>query len=754
MRWFDRFTLLGSALVFVLAAPSAHAVSDPNELCTGDPCVISQDAFVDNLVLLDFGARNVVLQAQLSIDSGTVSIVAGSFLVEGNGRLLGQGSTGNDGGDLSIFTTGDIQLSGSGSVGTAIFTGFSGGSLLLDSTGGSVLVTNKLNLDHNAAEGAGGSLGINAAGNVSISDDVILRGGNLEGGGFVDIVADGDVSVTGNVVMNGGEFDGGGFDIVADGSVTIGDIDADGSGDAGGGGFISVISLDDITVGGLIRARGSGSGFETCGEGGSVSLDTIGHVEIANEILVNGRAGDCCGGDIDILSDTTSVNGRLQSQGNGIEGCGGGVDILAETALDINQPIEVDAALDAGIVILDAPEIDVNANIDAFGRSAVGSGSPFLDISAERRVRVAPGVRIDSRGGGNGSGGEISVDACNITLEPGSELLADQGTAGNVLIVAADSLAIHGTVSVETGALIDLRYGTRADPPNLAGASFSPSPLLALHPELASCILCELDTECDDQDPCTDDSCDMFAGCLNVLIPNCDDSDGDGTPDFDDICTLRDWTPTPLDPPNQNPLKLGFQLKKISESGSGQLAAKGFFNPAAGGPELNPASKGLHIALEDSAGTLYEADVPGGIEGSTAHCGAKDGWTTKSGSRPSWKYRNRSGRLPPGCSPGSARGLNFVQFKDLRSNRKAAIQFKLLAKDMDFDHVPALPLTKLQLTVTPARHEVGNASEDAIGGQCAEALITGNPIPEKGAKPNCKVRLKNGALDQISCKGP
>ena len=96
----------------------------------------------------------------------------------------------------------------------------------------------------------------------------------------------------------------------------------------------------------------------------------------------------------------------------------------------------------------------------------------------------------------------------------------------------------------------------------------------------------------------------------------------------------------------------------------------------------------------------------------------RDGWTTGGPpSRTIWKYRNRSGALPPACTPGSAQGLSSVQIKDWRASAKQALQFKAKAKSATLLRDPDLPLTRVQVVVRARRAAVARRGEPAGTGR-------------------------------------
>jgi hypothetical protein len=151
--------------------------------------------------------------------------------------------------------------------------------------------------------------------------------------------------------------------------------------------------------------------------------------------------------------------------------------------------------------------------------------------------------------------------------------------------------------------------------------------------------------------------------------------------------------------------------------------------------------------------SLKNVSIPGGAVGTSA-CGTRDGW--KADLRPGklkWKYKNKSGALPPGCEPGSAKGITSLQIKDRRSSSKQALQFKVAAQGTTLLGTPSLPVRRVQFDLALAAHpSEGEASAEAIAGLCAEALIVGDPVPDR-TKPRCKVDLNGAKPEKIDCKG-
>jgi hypothetical protein len=254
---------------------------------------------------------------------------------------------------------------------------------------------------------------------------------------------------------------------------------------------------------------------------------------------------------------------------------------------------------------------------------------------------------------------------------------------------------------------------------------------------------------------CTDDLCNSLTGCFFEPIPGCVDTDNDGILDDEDACTTIDWSPVPTSPPDQNPKKFRLNLKRLARAaGEQSVLLKGFFNPASPPLPIDPVANGVFVRVEDAGGLLFEVNIPGGSIGSSL-CGSRDGWAVGGNpSAPIWKYKNKSGALPPGCAPGSAKGVFSAFLKDRRTSGSSALLFGVKAKRTTLDSVPTLPLTRVQAIIAlAAEPSPGVASGQAIAGQCAEAIFTGNPVSSSSPKPFCKVKLVGASVDKVDCKG-
>src|SRR5512144_653928 len=106
---------------------TALALSNPNDFCTGNPCVIAADATVDAGAVRDFGTRAVTLQSQLTIADlptsgvGGFTLKAGTFQITGGGNIKGTSAVAN-GGSATIEAVNDIKINGTNSAGAVRLT--------------------------------------------------------------------------------------------------------------------------------------------------------------------------------------------------------------------------------------------------------------------------------------------------------------------------------------------------------------------------------------------------------------------------------------------------------------------------------------------------------------------------------------------------------------------------------------------------------------------------------------------------------
>ncbi len=224
----------------------------------------------------------------------------------------------------------------------------------------------------------------------------------------------------------------------------------------------------------------------------------------------------------------------------------------------------------------------------------------------------------------------------------------------------------------------------------------------------------------------------------------------------DPACTAVDYTEPPAQPPDQNPVGARLRLDGLDSPGRSLVLASGTMNPAVFTPAIDPAAKGVHVRLEDSGGALLDVNVPG-IATAATPCEPREGWSVEvrpDGAK-TWRYRNRSGRLPPLCQAGSARGLAAITIRDRTAvGSVVAYGFTVKARRVALLATLVDPPTELVLELAlAAQLERGTASGAAAAGQCARLVLSGAPIAAEPPRPFCKQVHDGGVLGALHCKG-
>jgi hypothetical protein len=209
--------LLASLLLasLVLAAAVAQAqidCSDPDNLCTGDPCTIASSIEVTPPCVVDFGSRALVVTGTVHAPSNSlVSFTAGSIMVSGVIEATDPTFAFHVGGDIVLTATGDVTVSGRLNVYAPV-----GGTITLDA-GGNVRIRGPVNA---SGTFGGGGVAIDAGADVEITRPVKVRGG----AGTIAVTAGGNLVVDGSLLAqnraNGGG-PGGNVTLLAGGTVLV-----------------------------------------------------------------------------------------------------------------------------------------------------------------------------------------------------------------------------------------------------------------------------------------------------------------------------------------------------------------------------------------------------------------------------------------------------------------------------------------------------------------------------------------------------
>ncbi len=564
--------MAGKAEAVILAGSATDVCSS-----VADPCVVVDTVQVISGSVLDFGLRalEVGVGGQFDFADGFGSILCGSFTATSvTSTAIGLRATGGTAGGSAIIEargscSGDparpclidtecsVVSAGvcSGGNGTISLVGKISGNAqtpadLTLRAAGNVSISGPVDLDGTISTAGGGTLVvISTRGNVVIDGDLNAQGGGLDSGGVVSLDAGGDIVLRGAMDLRGGDFDGGVFAATAAGELRVeNDILLDAKAGEGFGGDLALVAGGNLTVTGgtsaspiLLRANGSTSIDNFGGDGGYHLLSAGATLSLGAfvKVIANGALPDGSGGDIDIAAATVSIDGVVESRGNGGFAGGGVIDVFAG-AIAVSSSGRIDAGSASGdggdISLLSDGDILIASLIDAAGGGGAAAGSVLVDGAAT--VTIQGTVATD---GATSLGNNIRVSGCSLLVASGGLIDNSSTGGGNTLVgrgfvtIAAGAQVLADTVS----GLNSIVYGNPAFPPSLNG-TVSPSPTAVFDDTLPSCAACSVAADCDDSNPCTDDSCDLAGGCMNIANANaCDDGNPCTT---DDVCAAGQCT--------------------------------------------------------------------------------------------------------------------------------------------------------------------------------------------------------------------
>ena len=524
-----------TALVLVAGSRRGAALNTPDQFCTGDPCIISSPKDVDPGTVLDFGTRAVVLQSTLNLLElptgaiGSVTIKAGSFSVTGsNGQVKGYSGS-FPGGAVTLDVVNDIQLNSTIATGVVRLSGQDAGTLTLITAVGSVTCGGLIALTGNGTYAVGGTLSIKSAADITLSGDLHIDGGSQGSGGEFDLTAAGNITVTGFLDLTSGG-GGGDVDVTAGGSLNLGLVDMSGTGLDADAGLVTIDVGGNVNILDVFRGRGADQG-EDCGDGADVDITALGDITIAAEMDIRGRGLDCSGGFLSLDAARVFLPSDLMMSGTGSQSDGGDLDVIATTLIRQSGSVELDGG-DSGagaISLVSDRDVEVLGTITINGRTATSPGATDAEFIA-RKLTVAG--TIDAGAGSSAiAGGAIVLSACEIIAQPTAVLTA-LGVMGSVTVTASKSATLRGHFTASTTGGNTIQYGPAATAPDTAGAIFSPPKTLVLDNTISPCPICVSNSDCADNQPCTDDICSGTA-CLHPP------RDG-GTCDDGNLCTSGD----------------------------------------------------------------------------------------------------------------------------------------------------------------------------------------------------------------------
>jgi filamentous hemagglutinin family protein len=399
--------------------------------------------------------------------AGNIVMTAGGDIVSDRITSLTYNTFANDGGSVNLVAGGDVRIAN--------------GITTLGRTGGDVLIDgNEIFINGGIATfgDVAGNVVINADANF-ISNEIVAFG-DIEGGSIIvdalnDIVINRPISTYVFQEGNSGE-----IALTSGGLIEVDDIQAFvGSGDAG---TVTFSATEDITVGNVITTASqgrSGTIQMTAGDriatGNLLASGPLGRGDItltgnilefvppesgsptASSLFLIDASGGGVGGNISLTSrteDFTLTNGLITSN-TLLDGSGGSIQIQANSVNLTNTDITTTTAGvgDAGSISMTTVGdvlLTRSRLFTSLEPGGIGSGG---DITLDaQNVSLRDFSLIDTATFGQGDAGRVLIQANALSLDNSSifSIAAGQGEGGDVTVRAADGIALLSRSNIST----------------------------------------------------------------------------------------------------------------------------------------------------------------------------------------------------------------------------------------------------------------------------------------------------------------
>jgi hypothetical protein len=463
----------GLALTLLLAARSAHGQVDcdtPDDLCTGNPCVVGPIE-VDDVCVLDFGVRTLRIDGPLKMpNSGELSLTANQIEVSGriqnfSGTVVGAGPRITLTATFDINVTAPIRLAGvRGAAEPGELTFQAGGNLLLASA--LTAMTSPTTIQWTATNG-----NLNFNGRVNTSkpggEITMAAGAHLQTTGTFRRVERIQMNAGGNVTLAGRLSARESLQAEADGQLFLQTVLRDYGSDVTLRGDLGVSLQKTISNTPLIIDDGSVVVESSAGpvdvlmplKANDITITAAGDITL--DALVAASPPTRSGGPIVIESTGGSivVNEPITAQsGDGFspgDGAGGHVDLVAAGTVEVRERILV----------------------NAFPQN---EGAPGGTIEIQgTSVAVGPGVTFDADGdvpgpdfpGAVPAGFRVTATAGNASLDG---TFHARGAPSVIQVTAAGDVAVAGDFRVAPSGCIGLDAGATL---TTSGATFDTAPV-------------------------------------------------------------------------------------------------------------------------------------------------------------------------------------------------------------------------------------------------------------------------------------
>ncbi len=436
---------------------------------------------------LDLSGSRVEIASTLNVSGGdypggiTVTANTGDITLTSAGALRANGEQielgdGGDGGPIALIAeSGNVAIQGTITTEGASPEGEAGSIVIL--SGGTLAVNALLSAQGNGGGSNGGTIEIDALGDVTFGANVRVNGGSDAAAGEIDVRSDGVVSLVAGKALqaNGGSF---------------------------GGGAVTVRDASNISIAGAIEARGTG------GNGGFATLES-------------------CRSTVTGTLDTGASGGGLS-----------GANAITAGLITVPSAGRLLATPCNPLVGASCNQLTLVAGVPAIDPLAVVTPAATLQLDPQFNIccgnaSIEPGETCDD---GNG----LSCDGCSYQCQTetnppcpsdGNECTADCSPQTGCTYKPRTGEACTADADLCTADTCNAK-GVCAHPPRVCNDGVACT-VDSCNPSVG-CVAAPDDARCDDHESCTADACSASAGCTHQPA-----ADGAACSDGD-ACTTED----------------------------------------------------------------------------------------------------------------------------------------------------------------------------------------------------------------------
>jgi filamentous hemagglutinin family protein len=354
---------------------------------------------------------------------GSIDITAGSVSLKDGGKLTASTYGIGNAGDVSVKTTGDINISGSDSLATnpttssiaGIISNTNGqgdaGKIIIDTQGKLSMINNGRIFSSIASEGVGNSQGISiAARELEVTNNSFISTGTIQSA-------------------------------LVDGKGNAGDINIKTTGDIKISGYDSSTNLSALDTLPEINSATYGQG-----SAGKITIDTQGNLVLTNRGGIANTIGSTSLGNSKGISisakDISVTDGTIESSNFGGTGTAGNIDIKSTGNFTITGTNDRSLLQGDKTIAISSIESSTTGKGDA--------GKITIDSQGNLSIANRAGIfnSVNARAVGNSQGVNITTKDLNVAnfgyIQSGN--YGGVGTAGNINIKSTGNINISGTV--------------------------------------------------------------------------------------------------------------------------------------------------------------------------------------------------------------------------------------------------------------------------------------------------------------------